>query len=354
MIIGWYRVGLSLKQRVNSGVERSASMTVLVETDDNVLTREQILNHPECPLAWQQHPLDPDCFAKSLVFNDDPMNSVKTLIFEYDNTYENNGNLPNGGPLKFEPNPILRPAEISSSTYAVTEDFTVDMDGKKVENTAGEKMLTTAEFHYQSFHVVKHLPKPFGLSNAALLPDNPETPGNISSGQFSVDFINSDNVTIKGTKFNPGTLWATNFVETSYRIEGPYVYYTLAYDIRHNPNGWHKWMLNAGYCEKRRFASFYQIGNASNVIELEDTTIEPPGFNLSQAKILKGMRRIRIGPEGAEFPRQPVPLDTEGRAFRDSTGAVVSPDTGSLEGYAPFLKKFRVYRNLQFNGNLPL
>lgn len=357
---GWHRVGLNVGTDLGAGIRRTATQTVLIETDGAPLTRQEIEAHYECPQPWQEHPLDPLVWCKKMDLRDDPMNSIKTVVFEYDNEYNNDGKMPAGGPRKFEPNPLLRPAEITRDTWVQQEEVVFDMDDKRVETTAKERMIFQADFRYLQFNVVKHIPSRFRFPQNRL-PDQNNIEGmGHSPGRDSVDFLNSDNLILFGETYEAGTLWATDFRESSYNAQDNYIFYTFAFKIRVNPNGWKKWMLNAGWLETRRYI---QWGRASTTpVWIEDFTGLPlasiprtiPGEGPALKEKFEGQRRIQIGPDKL-FARQEVLLDENGRAYRDSEGFVIAPDTGGGSEATPALyKKFRLYQKLDFAKNLPL
>lgn len=376
MITGWWRTGLNIGSDVSAGIRRTATQTVLVETDGSPLTRAEIEAYPECPKAWESHPLDPDVWCKRFNFNDNPDNSVKVVTFEYDNQYDNDGKLPTGGPRKFEPNPLLRPCEITRSTWVHREEVHYSMDNKRVETTAGERLMMDDEFCYEQFNCVKNLPRRFNFPTKVLPDQNKDIVQNqYSPGMDSIDFVNSDNVTLFGRTYPERTLWATNFRETSYIIEGNYIYYTLSWNIRVNPNGWARRLLNAGFHEKQhwlllRNSTTQEVVHVLNTTGLERNVLASEfgdglkklGYDPAAGWVLyddyfEGLQRIRLADD--QYPRTPVLLDDRGRAFRDWYGNVVTPDYGSQgrtanDDISPIFRYFRTKQLLDFTKNLPL
>lgn len=332
-------------------VDRRRTDVVLVNTNGPTLDRLTLENYSQFPQYFAPHPQDPS--VRFYDYDWKPREgSIQEVRLNYSNKMMDNGKFPGGGgnPFQYIANPVARPALIRRGTYAEVKRMEVDAMGNKVETAAGEMIPLMQEYHYTNFLVQKNIERPFKLGRAALKQRRDQIISSIgpdgetlySLGLYpeafdSIDFLNSDTVVIRGIPYAPLTLWATNFSDSEYQIEGDFVYYALSFEIRHKPSGWWRKVIHAGYLYNK---AIYPAGFVGPPSDQQWDTFQ------------KQAERIKVGnPPG--YPREPVPLDSRGRPFTNNEGEIITSALGGLNPDKLVYRWFLPYQQLDFRRNLP-
>ena len=292
----------------------------------------EFLAHPKCPQPYSQHPYytrpmllqSYDWSRQAGVGNVfDLTCSFSTKIREGNQTVRDK-DLP-----KLVPDPLKRPAIITVGEAERQEVIEWDVYGNPVVNSAGEPLELVETVAYRVFSIQKNvakIPKPF------LVADNTGR----KASHFDVQFTNLDRVRILGRYFGPNELLCVRPQSTPQQFENGNWFYSLTFQLLHNPKTWVRRLRNVGLYEKH--------------VEVDRVT--------GEEKV--SLRRIRHGARsGGREVEVPVPLDEEGKPFRHEDGELMTFRSKQQIGidadlWARTELKFQTKYRLRFGNTIPL
>lgn len=181
---------------------------------------------------------------------------VARVRVKYSNTFVNKQNKDDPNvTFTWITNPLLRPANIEWSTYTSNEAIEqckvfdpatgAPSSDKTIPvcTTAGEPLILTEEVHNRRLMITK---------NVARVPD---------IFAENSDFINEDDIRIRGHLFKKFTLWLADLSIGNVQTENGVIHFPLTMAIYHNPKTWIRRVRNAGYFMRDVNAKWYKKPN---------------------------------------------------------------------------------------------
>lgn len=233
-------------------------------------------------------------------------------------------------PFQFIDNPLLRPALIEWGDYSTSEAVEIDLDDNPVCTTAGEPLILVEERSFRKITIQKNIVK---------------VPDKFAKGEY----INEEDTTIGGFKFEKLTLWLKPISIGHIAWENGVFYYPITMTIVQNPKTWIRRIRNAGYYMRSLNGKYITSGG------VKIFPLEPIIFSDGR----KADRPVLLNKEGRPFQlvetgEGPDPLD---RGRKIKTYEIKSPDDFGR----PFTKAeleeatrhFRTKEKLNFTENLP-
>lgn len=265
--------GLSVdRQNVH---EFEEPFNVIVTPGTSPLT---VLRHPDVPKPYNQHPEFPAAYAGKPTIEQENLR-----LYRVDVPYttklepgEKRGGIPD--------NPLAKPVSISVRSTTVRELIQTDWEGYPLVNTAGDLIQGVEEDEtLWQITAVKNVPP--------VIPSWFEDYGNA---------INKDSVRVRGKLVKKNQLKITGIELPDSEYDNGVEYISLSISALYRKKNWERQFLNYGLRERKR------VWNADTE-KYDDTGIGPV--------VIDG-----------EAVTEPVPLDKDGRAFRDYLALTDPPD----------------------------
>lgn len=259
----------------NRELRRTYTEYYIVEADPGTPFND-MRRHPSMPKPYEQHPDDPISYV-DVVTPTRRNGRITDVQVDYDSKVELTKK-------QQDENPINRPAIITLDSEPERRQVTTDVDGKPHTTTAGEQILgrerTFTNFKLQVTKNVRNLPR------------------------WVLDYedaINSEPIRIKGITWPKEKLKFGRLQLGPEILENGIEYNELRFELVFRRLGWNEPSLNFGKYETLPFERFNQ--------------------ETGKFEQVKELREILVGNPPAPT-EQPVPLDEDGRAFRDADGKV--------------------------------
>lgn len=246
--------------------------------------------HDECPRRGDAHPTEEDARCTSVIVR---RRTPGNRLFDVTCTYSNRFDQPE------EKNPLDRRAKIRMRTQIFEIPSRVDRQGRLIQTTAGEPL---EGYHLRVAGRVIAIQK-----NLSTWPE--------WATSYAVA-INSDVVRIRGRTFLPQTLRMGALDIGDEDFENQVRYFSLAFELEHNPLTWLTPKWNRG---------FYQLIRGYERKVNDEWRFVPEQFDAEGKLIpppdLPGIRRARrlepILLNSGEPPAEPQWLDADGRWIPD-------------------------------------
>jgi len=257
----------------------------------------QILALADLPLPFERHPGDPRALADQPEIRQDEDNpQLWEVTIPYSSKIDD--------PEESE-NPLQRPAKIAFRREKFTRITVVDGRERLILNSAGDLVEVERDDNRLVISVQKNVPT---------------VPRWIDA--YS-DAVNRDRIRIRGRVFKKGTLKFEGLsIPNRETTENSISYVPLAFELHHRQGGWAELMPNRGFNERI-------------IRDLKSDDGTAVGKSKRLEKILVG--------DPPEPATEPVWLDKEGKAFRDSSGKVRMPDRREM-----ILLHVKIYPELPF------